>query len=530
MSASLVILDANVITLDPKQPEAAAIAVQNNRIVAVGSNTEIRKHIGKGTTVVDAKNKTVVPGLVDCHVHMTEFGFYLQRADLKDVQSIKEMQDKLRDYASKNQGTGWILGGRWDHEKFVEKRYPTRWDLDAAVPDRPVFLVRVCGHIGVANSEALRLAGVTEKTLLNGGRINLDEVTGQPNGILEENAMRLIGKTVPSPSLEAVKEACILACMKAVEAGLTGVHWIIDSTEEIQAIINLDSEGKLPLRVYLSVPPKLLNRRADLHLPNRNSNSKVKMGFVKLFADGSLGSRTAALKEPYADEPGSEGLLLHSQKELGRLVLEAHRAGMQVAVHAIGDRAIESVLDAYEEALKQFPRRDHRHRIEHCSILNPELIKRMKTLGLIASVQPHFVVSDFWLVDRVGNERAHWAFPFKTLMKQGVVTISGSDCPVEKISPLLGIWAAVAKRGSSESLNAKQALETYTLNAAYASFEEAEKGTIDVGKLADLAILSDDLLSIEPNLIKNIKVETTIVNGEVVYSHEDSARGEASAR
>ena len=225
------------------------------------------------------------------------------------------------------------------------------------MPDRPVFLVRVCGHIGVANSEALRLAGITKETVVEGGKIELDEATGQPNGILKENAMRLIWKTVPKPSLEALEEASLLACTKAVEAGLTGVHWIAESTDEIQAIMNLDSEGKLPLRVYLGVPPKLLDTRANLHLPTRTSNSKVKFGFVKLFADGSLGSRTAALKEPYSDEPNSNGLLLHPKKKLCQLVLKAHKAGLQLAVHAIGDRAVETVLDAYEEALKQFPGR-----------------------------------------------------------------------------------------------------------------------------------------------------------------------------
>ena len=522
MPASLVILNANVITLNSKLPKAAAVAVQKNRIIAVGSNIEIRKHVGKGTIVIDASNKTVVPGLFDCHVHMTEFGFFLQSPDLKSAQSIKEMQHRLREHASKTRGTGWILGGRWDHEKFAEKRYPTRWDLDAAVPDRPIFLVRVCGHIGVANSEALRLAGITEKTVVDAGKIELDEATGQPNGVLKENAMQLIWKTVPRPSLEALEEASLLASTKAVEAGLTGVHWITSSTDEIQAIMNLDSEGKLPLRVYLGIPPELLDRRANLHLSTRPQNSKVKMGLVKLFADGSLGSRTAALKEPYTDDPASNGLLLHPNKELYQLVLKAHKAGLQLAVHAIGDRAVESVLDAYEEALKQFPRKDHRHRIEHCIILNPELIKRMKSLGLIASVQPHFVVSDFWLVDRVGKERGRWAFPFKTLMKEGVVIISGSDCPVVKISPLLGIWAAVAKRGSDESLNVKEALKTYTLNAAYADFDEAERGTIEVGKLADFTILSDDLFSVEPNMIKKINVETTVVDGKIVYSHQDS--------
>ena len=518
MSASLVILDANIITLDPEQPKATAIAVQNGRIIAVCSDAEIRKHIGNNTNVIHAKNKTIVPGLVDCHVHMKEFGFFLQSPHLKNAHSIKEMQQILREYASKTSGRVWILGGRWDHEKLVEKRYPTRWDLDAAVPDRPVFLVRVCGHIGVANTEALRLAGITEKTVVEGGKIDLDEATGQVNGVLKENAMRLVLKKVPKPSLEVLEEASLLACTKAVEAGLTGVHWMTESADEIQAIMNLDSEGKLPLRIYLGVSPKLLHSRTDLNLSKKASSSKVKFGFVKLFADGSLGSHTAALNEPYTDEPHTKGQLLHPEKELHQLILESHKTGLQLAVHAIGDRAIQTVLDAYEEALKSFPRKDHRHRIEHCSILNPELIKRMKNLGLTASVQPHFVVSDFWLIDRVGEKRARRAFPFKTLMKEGVVVASGSDCPVEPISPLLGIWAAAAKRGSNENLTAKQALETYTLNAAYSSFDEHEKGTIQLGKLADFTVLSEDLFSIEPDSICKVAIEMTVVDGKVVYT------------
>jgi predicted amidohydrolase YtcJ len=521
MSASLVIHNANIITLNPDQPRAQAVAVQDGRIVAVGSNTEIRKHVGNSTEIIDVKNKTVVPGLVDCHVHMTEFGFFLQSPDLKNTQSIKEMQQRLREHASKTR-SGWILGGRWDHEKLAEKRYLTRWDLDAAISDRPVFLVRVCGHIGVANSEALRLAGITEKTVVEDGEIELDEASGQPDGILKENAMHLIWKKVPKPSLEVLEEAGMLACTKAVEAGLTGVHWLVESTDEIQAITNLDSEGKLPLRVYLGVSPKLLDRRVNLHLSTRPSNSKIRFGFVKLFADGSLGSRTAALEEPYSDEPSSNGLLLHDKTELCQLVLKSHKTGLQIAVHAIGDRAVEAVLDAYEEALKRFPQKDHRHRIEHCSILNPELIQRMKSLNLIASVQPHFVVSDFWLVDRVGEERARWAFPFRTLTREGIVVASGSDCPVEKIDPLLGVWAAVAQRDSDESLTVKEALETYTLNAAYASFEEDDKGTIEVGKLADFTILSDDLFNMEPDMIRKAAVEMTIVEGKVVYTREGS--------
>lgn len=516
MQASFVILNANVITLNPKQPKASALAIKKNKIVAVGSDAQIRKYVGTKTKVFDAKGKTVVPGLVDCHVHMTAFGEFLQSPDLKDARSIKQMKQKLREHVSKRLVENWVLGGRWDHEKFAEKRYPTRWDLDDVVSDRPVFLVRVCGHIGVANSVALKLASVTGKTCVEGGVIELDKACGEPTGILKEKAMSLIWNVVPKPTVEALEETCLQACTKTVEEGLTEVHWIVESIEEIKAIKNLESKKQLPLRVYLGIPPSLLEN-AYLNPATKYSNGMVKVGFVKLFADGSLGSRTAALKEPYSDLPTSKGLLLHSKKKLTQLILKAHKAGIQVGVHAIGDRAVETVLDAYEETVKKFPRKNHRHRIEHCSVLNPQLIRRMKKLNLIASVQPHFVVSDFWLTNRLGKQRVRWAFPFRTLVKGKIAVISGSDCPVEKISPILGIWAAVAKALPKQNLTPTQALETYTTNAAYASFKEAEKGTIQPGKLADLTLLSEDPLSIKPDMINKIAAQMTIVDGKIVY-------------
>jgi len=519
LEATLVILNAKVITLNKKQPCAEAIAIRNGRIAAVGSNGEIRRYISNKTQVINAKGKTVIPGLVDCHVHMTSFGQFLQTLDLRNTRSIKALQQKLRDYAYKNSMKNWILGGRWDQEKFAEKRLPTRWDLDAAVADKPVFLTRVCGHIAVANTRALQLAGITKETVVEGGKIDLDEANGEPNGILRENAMELVWKVIPKPNPKELEEACLMACRKAVEAGLTGVHWLLNSAEEMCIIQGLYAEGKLPLRVYLGFPVDLLEELIGLGLLTGFGNDMVKIGFVKLFADGSLGARTAALKQPYADKPETCGMMLYSQRKLNRLVSKVHKAGLQLAVHAIGDCAVEAVLKAYEKALHEFPRENHRHRIEHCSVLNPKLIKRMKRLGLIASVQPHFVVSDFWVVDRVGEARARWVYPFKSLMKEGLVVVAGSDCPVEPISPLLGVWAAVARKSfPEEKLTIEEALRTYTLNAAYASFDENKKGTIEAEKLADLTILSDDMAKITPDKIKDVKVEMVIVDGKVVYA------------
>ena len=521
LEATLAIIDANVITLNPKQPRAEAIAIQNGKIIAVCFNEEIRKYVSNKTRVIDVENRTVVPGFVDCHVHMTGFGRFLQTLDLRNVESIKEIQRKLREYAQKNPEKGWILGGRWDQERFAEKRYPTRRDLDAAVADKPVFLIRVCGHMGVINSRALQLAGITRETTVDGGRIDLDEATGEPNGILRENALELVWKAIPKPGSRELEEACVLACEKAVEAGLTCVHWIVGSAEEIRIIQKLCLEGKLPLRVYLGISVDLLDELVNLGLLTGFGNDMVKIGFVKIFADGSLGARTAALKEPYSDRPATRGMMLYAQRKLNRLVLKAHRAGLQLAVHAIGDRAIEAVLRAFRKALKEHPRKNHRHRVEHCSVLNPRLIRRMKRLGLIASVQPHFVISDFWVVDRVGKDRARWVYPFKTLMQEGLIVASGSDCPVETINPLLGFWAAVARKSfAEESLTVEEALKTYTLNATYASFDEDKKGVIKAGKFADLTILSDDLVEIPPDKIRDVAVEMVLVDGKIVYARE----------
>lgn len=517
--AALVVLDANVITLDSKKTIAEAFSVRDGQIVAVGSNEEIRKHIGDNTQVIVGTGRTVIPGFIDCHTHLTALGLFLQKLDLREVKSIAEMQERLREYKNQNTQTTWILGGRWDQEKLIEKRYPTRWDLDEAVIDKPVFLERVCGHIGVANSKALELAHLTKETAIEGGALDIDNKTGVLNGIVRENAIELVRKAIPKRNLKELKTACVLACKKAVEVGLTGVHWLVESTDELRVLQELCADKKLPLRVYLGISVDLLNELVDLGILTDFGNDMIRIGFVKILADGSLGARTAALKKPYSDKPESSGMMLYSSEELNRLVLKAHVAGLQIAVHAIGDRAIHKVLDVFERVLKAHPRVDHRHRVEHCSVIDPPLINRMKHLGILASVQPFFVVSDFWAVNRVGEERACWVHPFRTLFDEGPIVISGSDSPVATLNPFEGIWAAVARKSPTrENLTVQQALKTYTLNAAYSSFEENTRGTIEVGKFADFSIISDDPFIVSPEEIRNVTVDMTVVGGKVVYS------------
>ncbi len=517
---SLAIVNARVITLDPKKPAAEAIYIENDRIISVGTNQTIRRYATERTRFLDAHGYSVVPGLIDCHVHMTSFGKQLTRLDLTNISSISELQKKLQSYAHKNPSARWIIGRGWDQDKFPDHRMPTREDLDASVSDKPVLITRICGHVAVANTKALEQAGITNRTQTKGGIIELDS-TGQPNGILKENAIDLMRDAIPKQNKQELRKSMELACQRAVQNGLTAVHWLVDSSEEIQTLQEMRNSHRLPLRVYLGISNNLLNELVGLGIKTGFGDNWLKIGFLKLFADGSLGARTAALSEPYADDPDNTGMLLYSQEELDNTIQRAHDAGLQIGVHAIGDKAIQSTLVAYENALKKNPRKNHRHRIEHYSVLNHSLIGKSKKLGIVACVQPHFIVSDYWIKDRLGEDRSRMAYPFRTLLRQGIRIVSSSDCPIENISPILGIWAATSQQPhKEENITPLEALKTYTAYAAYASFEEKEKGTIKTGNLADLTMLSDDPTKTSPKDIRKIRVEMTFVGGNIVYSTE----------
>jgi len=506
--------------MNPKKLEVQAIAIQKDKIIAVGTNNEVKKLAHKITKIIDLKGKTVVPGLIDTHVHMLGFGASLNNLNLRNVTSIKELQQKLQEQAKKTPKGKWIQGGRWDQEKFKEKRYPTRFDLDKVAPENLVFLRRVCGHTCVVNTKALQTAGITKKTKApKGGKIDIDPKTGELTGILRENAMDLIEKAIPKPNDEEMEQLCLLACQKAVEEGLTTVHWIIGSPTEIGTIQKLRANGKLPIRIYFLIPVEFMKHLIELGLQTGFGDNMIKIGSIKILTDGSLGSRTAALAEPYSDEPRTKGMPLYTQKELDKLFTEAHEANLQLAAHAIGDKAVDMTLIAIEKALAKNPNKKLRHRIEHASVLSEKLIDRIKKLNLIASVQPHFTISDFWTINRLGPKRARWAYPFKTLMHKGILAIGSSDCPVEPINPLLGIYAAVTrKENQAERITVNEALRMYTINAACASFDENVKGSIEVGKLADLTVLSHDPEKVTAEEIRNIEVEMTIVDGKIVYT------------
>jgi predicted amidohydrolase YtcJ len=497
--------------MNSSQPSAEAVAVNKEKIVKVGTTQEVSSWIGKETKVIQLQGRTVVPGFIDCHIHVADFGKFLTWVDLKETNSIKELKNRVRERVQKVPNGRWVVGSGWDKARFAEKRDPNRWDLDEVSPDNPVILYHQCGRVCVVNSKSLELANVTKETVVpSGGTVEKDEKNGAPTGILKENATDLVWKTIPEPSEEELMEATSLACEKIVEAGVTSIHWIVTSSAEISIIKKLRSENRLPLRVYTIAPANILDQL---------ENTPEIVG-VKVFVDGSLAARTAALNEPYIDDQTTKGELFYSQEELDTLVSKAHNANFGVVVHAMGDKAIELAVNAIEKTLES-SKKGVRYRLEHASVLNKELIGRIKKLGIIVSVQPKCVISEFsvWsAVERLGSERARLLYPLKTLIKNGILIIGGSDCPMEPISPLAAIHAAVTRPFfPEEQVIVDEALQMYTVNGAYASYEEKTKGSVEEGKLADFTVLSKDPTTVPQNKIENITVCMTVVGGKIVF-------------
>lgn len=518
MSAGLVLVNGNVVTMNPSAYFAQAVAIRKDRIVAVGTDLEVQRWMGRRTRIIDLKGRTVVPGLNDAHAHIISLGHESSQLDLRHVSSIETIKREVKKAARKTEKGRWIFGRGWDQDRLNEKRYPNRWDLDEVAPDNPVFLTRVCGHVGVANSRALKMVRLSRKKLASLSEfVDKNPRTGEPTGLLKEKAVDLIFDVLKQGEKDLL-EACKVALSKAAEVGLTSVTCITSSSEEVHALQELNSKGRLLLRVNVMIPIECLSDFTKGQL----DDPFLKIRCVKMFADGSLGARTAALAEPYADEPSTTGILYYDLDQLKGLIEKADGAGFQVAVHVIGDQAVMQTLQAFEEAVGKENVAISRHRLEHVSVLNPDLIRQIRALGLLATIQPHFIVSDFWIPKRLGSGRARWTYAFRSLIGSGVPVAASSDAPVEPLSPLLGIWAAVTRKLSTqERLSVMEALRAYTLGAAYSSFEEDVKGSIEVGKYADLTILSDDPLKVKPDKIKDIKVEMTIVGGRAVYESKN---------
>jgi predicted amidohydrolase YtcJ len=533
MQADLVLYNGKIYTMDQARPHAQAMAIVGNRIAAVGDDAQIRGLQAPGGEAIDLGRRTVIPGLTDCHIHFVEYALLLTRIDLLGIVSRAEALRLVAERAQTARPGEWLLGAGWNRNLWEDTSFPTKEDLDAVAPHNPVALSSKDGHSLWANSLALTRAGVTAETHSPpGGEIERYPGTGEPTGILKDNAEDLVRGIVGEPSLKDVKSALKVAVANAQRAGLTGIH-DCENALAVAACQELSNKGELGLRVLMHIPAGNLDAAIGLGIRTGFGSGELRVGGVKIFADGALGSRTAAMLSPYEDEPLNLGIVVTPKEELRELVSKASRAGISVAVHAIGDRANRDVLDVLEESLQVGLGRGLRHRIEHVQLLLPTDIPRLAQLGVIASMQPIHATSDMDMVERHwGEERGRGAYAWRSLLDAGTVLAFGSDCPVESLDPLAGIHAAVTRRRADgspgpegwhpgERITVQDAVRAYTLNAAYASGEEREKGSITPGKLADLVVLSHDIFAIPPMSILETEVEATILDGQFVYRREE---------
>ncbi|HEY5489692.1 MAG TPA: amidohydrolase [Gemmatimonadaceae bacterium] len=523
---SLAIVNARVWTGDTRRPWADAVAVQGNQIAAVGSSAEIRKLAGAATRVIDAKGAMVVPGFTDAHVHFIDGGFALQSVKLRDAKTKAEFIRRIGAFARTVPSGAWILNGDWDHENWGGE-LPTRQWIDSITPHNPVWINRLDGHMNLANSAALAAAHVTRGVKdVSGGTIVRD-ATGELTGVFKDNAMGVVDRAVP-PAPAAMMDRALAGAMAHVNAqGVTAVHHM-GSWGDLAAFERAHKAGTLTTRIYASVPLSSWKRLADTVKARGHGDDWVRIGGLKGFVDGSIGSHTAAMLEPFTDAPNDRGLMVNTEADLYAWTKAGDAAGLQVLVHAIGDRAIRTQLDIFERVAKENGPRDRRFRIEHAQHIAPADMARFGALGVIPSMQPYHAIDDGRWVDRViGADRAKGTYAFKSLLDTKARLAFGSDWFVAPPMPLMGIYAAVTRRTLDEQrpegwvpeqkVTVEQALRAYTAGGTYAGFAEANRGMIKVGMLADLTMIDKDLTRIAPAAIRDAKIVRTIVDGKVVY-------------
>ena len=509
-----------------------ALAVYRGRVLWAGDAASAREAFPGGVEpeVVDLGGKTALPGFIDSHLHLMNLGLGLRNLQLSEVKSITELKEKVSERA-RSLGPGeWIVGRGWDQDYFVEKRYPTKRDLDEAAPGLPVYLTRACGHIAVLSSKALSIAGITAETPDPPGGIIDRDMYGEPTGVLRESAQGLARSKMPDPSPETMLSATEEGMKYLLSKGITSIHpndGYGGFAGTLEIYMKAQADG-IPLRVYWDIPFDYMQEVSETPLRTGDGDDYLRIGAIKMFADGSLGGRTAALEAPYSDDPRNSGILVVSEEELKRRVHTAHALGMQVAVHAIGDRAVRVSLEAVSDAQSRLPRKSLRHRLVHTQILSPSLITEMRRVGVVADVQPKFLTTDMrWAQQRVGPERMRWSYSWHTMLKAGIPLAGGSDSPVEPPDPLFGIYAAVTRKDldgrpkgafyPNERVSVEEAVRMFTVGGAYAAFQEDQKGSLEPGKLADFVVLSDDPFRVSPEAIKDLEVLMTVVGGEVAY-------------
>jgi predicted amidohydrolase YtcJ len=531
----LVITGGVVWTGVPGAPLAQAVAIRGERIAAVGSDADVRRLAGPATRVVDAGGGLVLPGFIDTHVHFIDGGFRLASVQLRDAASPQEFTARIAAFTRTVPPGTWITGGDWDHQNWGGELPRREW-IDSVTPNHPVWINRLDGHMALANSAALAAAGVTRATgEVPGGEIVRDG-NGEPTGVLKDNAMALVGRVEPAPSA-AMRDRALDAAMRYVaEQGVTSVH-NMGSWEDLATFRRARRDGRLRTRVYAAVPLATWEQLRDtLAARGRDRGDEwLRIGGLKGFVDGSLGSKTAAFHEPFTDAPGNTGLLVNTPEELYGWISGADRAGLHVMVHAIGDRANNLLLDLFERVAREHgpaepgsPDPDRRFRIEHAQHIAPADIPRFRALGVIPSMQPYHAIDDGRWADRViGPRRSRTTYAFRDLLDTGAALAFGSDWFVAPPTPLEGIYAAVTRRTldgahpdgwvPEQKISVEESLAAYTRDAAFASFEERIKGTLEPGKLADVVVIDRDLLRIPPETIRDASVMLTVVNGVVVW-------------
>jgi len=534
--ADLVLLNAGVFTVDARDSVSEALAVKAGRFVFVGANHDAEALVGPSTKVVDAGGKTVLPGFIDAHCHLLSLtGKQLLQVDCSagTVKSVDDIVRALKRQADKTAKGKWILGVRYDDTKLAERRHPTRWDLDRASTEHPIHLRHVSGHLGVVNTAALATAGITKKSSdPEGGSFDRDS-SGEPTGVCREEADFIflpgIGgedSLIPPLTKQQELKALELACKQYNSLGITSVGDALVTPSEIETYQSALESGSLTVRVYMMVLDSHLSQLRQLRLRTGFGNDWLKLGPIKSFVDGAIAGRTAWLSEPYEGRPDDFGIPTKTAAEIEQIVGEAHRAGFQVAVHANGDRAIQMVLDAYQKALREQPRADHRHRIAHCTVVNPEILERIKSLGIVVLPFSTYIYEHGEKMNEYGK-RISMMFAHRSFLDHGIAVGGSSDNPCATQNPLLAIRTMVTRLsaggevlGPEQRVSVREAIRIYTMGSAFAAFEENNKGSIEPGKLADFVVLSDDPAAVAPEEIHEIVVEKTYVDGKVVYSRD----------
>jgi predicted amidohydrolase YtcJ len=545
-AADLIIRNAKVWTVDTRQPTAQAVAVLGDRIVAVGASNDIEVWHGDHTRVIDAAGKLLVPGFNDAHVHFVSGGLALDSVHLNDAGSAEDFARRIRERAQSTPKGEWISGGDWDETKWTLARLPTKELIDPGTPNTPVFVNRYDGHMALANSVTLRLAGITAKTPDPPGGVIVRDAQGNPTGALKDAAMDYVYKVTPPLSHEERLRAVKRALAHTASLGVTSVQNMNPDYLDIAVYSELLQRGELTTRIYAVPLITEVDDQVKIGIGHAFGGPFLRIGALKAFADGSLGSRTAYFFEPFTDQadndqtsrdqaindqPSNHGLLsdeMHPVSLMRDRMMKADAAGLQICAHAIGDQGISMMLDLYSEVVTTYGESDRRFRIEHAQHMAAKDFDRFARLHVVASVQPYHAIDDGrWAEPRIGHDRASRTYAFRTFLNHGVRLAFGTDWDVAPINPMLTVYAAVTRATldgknpngwfPEQKLTVPEAVEAYTLGSAYAEFQEREKGSITPGKLADMVLLSDDIFAIDPAKIRDVKIMTTIVGGKIVW-------------